>query len=159
MQQEKQDLLARIQVLKENNTCMQQVNDMLASKAKSLEEQVESMLQGPWFNLVRQERLKQRQAKLEQSKPALLFYQEMFSMQIIPIQPGEIKIVMTHIHPKEWEKEYWFIIEIDQTFSVQHCYPPLENMAQLVSLFNESTDLYQFLKMVRQGFVNSAKSE
>lgn len=72
-----------------------------------------------------------------------------------------LKIVFTHIHERDWDKEFVFVISLEKRdYSVVLCKPklPQEYIDRTVQRLNESRGFGGFLKDMRIGFVELAKS-
>lgn len=87
-------------------------------------------------------------------------------MQVYPIKDGLVKFVFTHVNDKNWDEEFGFDLYVNDSdykgilawYLVESCWPFLPNLDRYVTWLNETKDLYDFLKQMRQAFQLQAKA-
>jgi kinetochore protein Spc25 len=85
--------------------------------------------------------------------PELKAYQDYLGLKIMGVRSDEMKFSFVCIDNKNWDREFWFVVNVSDVYRVVECEPFLPDMKVLEEQLNRDQDFYNFVRNVRQAFV------
>ncbi|KAG0226930.1 kinetochore-associated Ndc80 complex subunit spc25 [Actinomortierella wolfii] len=96
--------------------------------------------------------------QMSKNKPELEAFERYWAMRIVGVKEDHIAFVFTRIDALDWEKEFSVTLDASQhDYDVVECVPDLPHIDQALSQLNRTRALGQFLKDVRQMFVEHSQ--
>ena len=86
-------------------------------------------------------------------EPELKAYQDFLGLNIAGVRSDEMKFSFSCIDAKNWDREFWFVVNVSEVYRVVECEPFLPQMKQLEDKLNRDQDFYSFVLAMRQAFV------
>jgi len=129
--------------------------DNLRSEIKSLQEQIAQRQRAQSAHAC------DLDAQSRFNGPELDFWETYLGMRIEGAgQADRLKFVFCCVDEREWEREAWFELDTEKReYRVTYCRPKVEEgeVESVVDRLNETRDLGQFLKGMREVFVRTMK--
>lgn len=87
-----------------------------------------------------------------------MFWEQNLGLRIEGVEDDYLKIIFTLISEKNWDKEYYLIVDLSSVdYEVSKSEPALDKsmLDHLVTRLNESRNFSRFLKEARRSFKDS----
>ncbi|KAG0253176.1 kinetochore-associated Ndc80 complex subunit spc25 [Actinomortierella ambigua] len=145
---EKEKVLQSVHELSSRVEDMKQRKADLEAELATLQQDVNARREAAHSH---QRALKEQIAK---NKPELEAFERYWAMRIVGVKEDHIAFVFTRVDALDWNKEFTITLDASQhDYDVVECIPDVPHLDQALAQLNRSRALGQFLKDVRQMFL------